>query len=95
MGSSSWKTEVLCSPAVDAGRVGGSRTVKGWLSLIVGILMVLAGLVWTLQGLDVMGGSAMSGNTMWAVIGPIVGIIGLGLVGFGVRSLRSRTSTTV
>jgi hypothetical protein len=61
----------------------------------VGILLVLAGLVWTLQGLDVMGGSTMSGNAMWAVIGPIVGVVGLVLLGFGIRSLRNRTSTTV
>lgn len=69
--------------------------MKGWLSVVVGILLVLAGLVWTLQGLDVMGGSTMSGNAMWAVIGPIVGVVGLVLLGFGIRSLRNRTSTTV
>jgi hypothetical protein len=61
----------------------------------VGILLVLAGLVWTLQGLNVMGNSAMSGKTMWAVIGPIVGVVGLALLGFGIRTLRSRSTTSV
>ena len=30
------------------------------------------GLVWTLQGVGILGGSLMSGSTMWAVIGPII-----------------------
>jgi hypothetical protein len=56
-----------------------------WVWLIVGILLVLMGAVWTLQGLDIMGGSGMSGNKMWAVIGPIVAIAGLILAGVGLR----------
>jgi hypothetical protein len=56
-----------------------------WVWLIVGILLVLMGAVWTLQGLDIMGGSGMSGNKMWAVIGPIVAIAGLILAGIGLR----------
>ena len=48
--------------------------------LVIGVLALIAGLFWTLQGLNVIGGSAMSGQTMWAIIGPIVGIIGLALL---------------
>jgi len=47
--------------------------------IIVGILVLLVGALWTLQGLGYVGGSAMSGNTLWAVIGPIVAVAGLGL----------------
>ena len=47
--------------------------------VIVGILVLLVGALWTLQGLGYVGGSAMSGNTLWAVIGPIVAVAGLGL----------------
>jgi hypothetical protein len=43
---------------------------------ITGILMVLVGVLWTLQGLDILGGSSMSGSMMWAVIGPITAAIG-------------------
>jgi len=43
----------------------------------VGVLLLLAGVVWTLQGLGYVGGSFMSGATIWAVIGPIVAIAGL------------------
>ncbi|PWT73429.1 MAG: hypothetical protein C5B60_08155 [Chloroflexi bacterium] len=48
--------------------------------LVIGVLALIAGIIWTLQGLNVIGGSMMSGQMMWAIIGPIVGIIGLALV---------------
>ena len=56
----------------------------------LGILLVLMGLIWTLQGLDIIKGSSlMSGKTLWAVIGPIVAAIGA-LV--ATRALRARSS---
>nr|WP_202897019.1 hypothetical protein [Actinopolymorpha pittospori] len=64
------------------------QPVKGWVSVVLGVLLLLAGLVWSLQGLGVMGGSAMSGKTMWAVIGPIVAVVGLVLLVLGGRWLR-------
>jgi hypothetical protein len=48
-----------------------------WVFIILGVLLVLAGAVWTLQGLGVLGGSAMSGDTTWAIVGPIVLVVGL------------------
>jgi len=36
----------------------------------IGALMILVGLVWTLQGLGYLEGSPMTGETMWAIIGP-------------------------
>jgi hypothetical protein len=56
-----------------------------WLFLVLGALLVLVGGVWTLQGLDVLGGSSMSGSTVWAVIGPIVIVIGLWVLWRGLR----------
>ncbi|GAB3858155.1 hypothetical protein ACFPIJ_18910 [Dactylosporangium cerinum] len=56
-----------------------------WVLVIVGALLILSGVVWTLQGLNLLGGSAMSGNTMWAVIGPITAIVGAVLFLRGVR----------
>jgi phosphate/sulfate permease len=46
------------------------------LRLAIGALMILFGVVWTLQGLDVVHGSGMSGHAIWAVIGPIVALVG-------------------
>ena len=64
--------------------------MRGWFLGLLGILLVLVGVLWTLQGLNVLGGSVMSGKTMWAVIGPIVALLGLVLAGFGARTVRRR-----
>jgi len=47
------------------------------VSLVIGVVLVLIGIVWTLQGLDILGGSGMSGVGIWAVIGPFVALIGI------------------
>lgn len=59
------------------------------VTLVIGALLVLMGLVWTLQGLDVLGGSGMSGHAVWAVIGPIVALLGAALVVRAVRAPRA------
>jgi hypothetical protein len=51
-----------------------------WIRLIVGIVFVAFGLLWTLQGLNVLQGSFMSGQTMWLVIGIILGLLGAWLL---------------
>lgn len=56
--------------------------------VVIGIAAALAGLVWTLQGLGYVGGSFMSGATVWAVIGPVVALAGLVLIVVGVRARR-------
>ena len=38
--------------------------MRGWLLVVIGILLVLVGGLWMLQGLNVLGGSVMSGKTM-------------------------------
>jgi hypothetical protein len=58
--------------------------------VVIGLVAAVAGLVWTLQGLGYVGGSFMSGATVWAVIGPIVVLVGLVLITLGLRSRRSR-----
>ncbi len=56
--------------------------------LAVGVVLVVVGALWFLQGIDVVGGSGMSGKTLWAVVGPIVALVGLGLVLGGARRSR-------
>lgn len=58
-----------------------------WVSLVVGSLLALIGLVWIGQGLGLIGGGFMSGNGIWAVIGLVMGVIG-GLV--VIRALHVR-----
>lgn len=68
-----------------------SRVKRTWLFVIPGVLLVLVGAVWALQGVGVLGGSAMTGSTVWAVIGPIVAVVGLVLIVIGIaRRSRSR-----
>lgn len=58
--------------------------------MVLGVVLVLIGLVWLLQGLGYIHGSGMTGNTLWAVVGPIVEVIGVVLAIQGRRG-RSRT----
>ena len=44
---------------------------------IVGVLLVLLGSVWLLQGINVLPGSFMRGQTRWAVRGGILIVGGL------------------
>ena len=60
-----------------------------WAGIIIGALLALAGVVWTLQGVGILGGSFMTGNRLYAIIGPIVAIIGLALLTFGARRRRA------
>jgi hypothetical protein len=66
--------------------------VKNWLIIGGGILLTLVGIVWTLQGFNVLPGSAMSGSALWAVVGPIVAVVGLGLIGWGIVRRRGARS---
>jgi hypothetical protein len=56
-----------------------------WLLIVLGVVLLGAGIVWTLQGLAVLPGSVMSGVTFWAIVGPIVAIVGLVLLVLGIR----------
>ena len=56
--------------------------------VVVGAVVAVLGLLFTLQGTDVIGGSAMSGTTFWAVAGPVILVIGLVVVVMGVRGRR-------
>jgi hypothetical protein len=47
-----------------------------WLKLIGGVLLLLLGLVWIGQGLNLLPGSAMSGQSMWAIIGVVIALLG-------------------
>jgi hypothetical protein len=55
------------------------------LSLVLGGVLVLVGLLWAGQGLGWIGGSPMTGVTFWAVIGPLVALVGVALVVRGSR----------
>ena len=51
--------------------------------VMAGVLLVVVGVVWTLQGLGYLPGSVMSGVTFWAVVGPVVAVVGLVIIARG------------
>jgi len=50
------------------------------LSNIVGVLLILAGGVWFLQGINVMPGSFMTGQSKWALYGGLTVVAGIAIV---------------
>ncbi len=53
--------------------------------LVPGVIMLLIGLLWVLQGVGVVAGSFMTGQRLWLVIGAVVALAGLALGYLGVR----------
>lgn len=47
---------------------------------IIGVLLILAGGVWFLQGVDILPGSVMSGHPQWAIYGGLAILVGAGLL---------------
>ena len=47
---------------------------------LLGIVMVLAGGVWFLQGIRIIPGSFMTGSRFWMVVGALVAIVGIVLL---------------
>jgi uncharacterized membrane protein HdeD (DUF308 family) len=47
---------------------------------ISAVLCLLVGCVWILQGINILPGSFMTGQTKWAVYGAVLVIAGIGLL---------------
>ena len=56
-----------------------------WVLNILGVLLILVGIVWILQGINILLGSFMSGQPLYAVLGIMVAIIGAFLLYFANR----------
>jgi hypothetical protein len=57
---------------------------KGLLTA-AGIVVIIIGAVFALQGFGVIAGSAMSNNHTFEVVGPLVALAGLALAALGLR----------
>ncbi|MDI5942331.1 hypothetical protein ABUL04_18520 [Micromonospora harpali] len=64
--------------------------MKGWLRLTLGLLAMVVGAVWTVQGLGYVGGSMMTDQRIWALLGPVLVLIGLAALWYGLRARRRR-----
>lgn len=58
------------------------------LPVTLGVLMVVIGVIWTLQGLGYVKGSPMTGVELWAILGPLVAGLGVALSYVGLRGSR-------
>jgi hypothetical protein len=47
---------------------------------ILGVLCLLVGCIWILQGINILPGSFMTGQTKWAIYGGFLAIVGIGLL---------------
>jgi hypothetical protein len=47
---------------------------------VLGVLCLLVGCIWILQGINILPGSFMTGQTKWAVYGGIMVVVGIGLL---------------
>lgn len=54
----------------------------------VGVLLIVIGVIWTLQGMNVIGGSFMSGSQGWLLNGLIAAMVGIGLLVVAARVRR-------
>ena len=54
--------------------------------LVVGAGASVTGVIWILQGMDLLGGSFMSGRRFWAKVGVVTLVIGLAGIYLGVRA---------
>jgi uncharacterized membrane protein HdeD (DUF308 family) len=48
--------------------------------IVVGVLCLLVGCVWILQGINVLPGSFMSGQRKWSLYGGLVAVVGVALL---------------
>ena len=63
-----------------------------WARGFGGVILLLLGVVWIGQGLNLLRGSGMSGHSVYAVIGLVVAIIGVGLLWSLTRTGRRASS---
>lgn len=61
------------------------RPVKKTLPVTLGVILFVVGAVWTFQGLGYLKGSPMTGQEIWAVVGPLVAGLGVALAYVGLR----------
>ncbi len=62
-----------------------------WIRGTIGVILSVVGVVWILQGVNVIHGSGMSGHGGYAVLGAVVLVIGLALLGLTWRRRQRRT----
>jgi uncharacterized membrane protein HdeD (DUF308 family) len=47
---------------------------------VVGVLCLLMGFIWILQGINILPGSFMTGQTKWALYGCLLAVVGIAVL---------------
>ncbi|MFF0720083.1 hypothetical protein [Verrucosispora sp. NA02020] len=64
--------------------------MSGWFRLTLGLLAVVVGAVWTVQGLGYVEDGLMTDQRIWAVLGPLLALAGVALLWWGMRARTRR-----
>jgi len=59
---------------------------------ILGVLLVILGGIWILQGISVLPGSFMTGQIRWAIYGAIAAVVGVVLIVLASKRKKARTT---
>lgn len=62
---------------------------------IIGLVLVLVGAVWLLQGVNVLHGYGMSGHGQYALLGAVTIAIGAALVAWAARARRRGATSNI
>ena len=65
------------------------EVVMKWFLNILGVVLILIGVVWFFQGINVLLGSFMSGNSLYSVLGIILVVVGIIVLAFTNRKRRA------
>jgi hypothetical protein len=64
--------------------------MRRWVFLVLGAVLVIVGVLWIGQGLNMLGQSGgMNGQHIWALIGLISAVAGIGFITAGLRAGRA------
>jgi uncharacterized membrane protein HdeD (DUF308 family) len=63
-----------------------------WLRGLPGLVICALGVVWLLQGIDVLHGSGMTGHHQYAVLGAVAIVVGAALLVWAERARRRRAT---
>ena len=60
-----------------------------WVLIIVGILVLLVGILWALQGTNILAVGQMAGHRRWIAFGGLAVVVGIVLIVIGARRGRA------
>jgi drug/metabolite transporter (DMT)-like permease len=58
-----------------------------WLLNIIGAILILVGIVWFLQGINILLGSFMSGDPLYSLLGILLVVVGMIILAFTNRRM--------